>query len=315
MTRPQRSSRGREPRRGRRVESAALWAFVPVVALVPLWLGSLAVFWLPVRLLVDLPFRWWAGGHLVASAVLFLQPVQRHVFTRLLGTRAPSAVEQQHLDEAWGIVARAVGVPPDRFVLSVVDDDEVNAFACGGHLLVVSSFAVRELPTDELTGVLAHELAHHLGSHTFALTVGQWMSLPIVTLARLGWFLQNVAQAATTAFTQRSSFAEALGQLTAGTLRLVARLLIAGLTLTTTIGNLVGRGAEFQADRRAADLGFGVELGRALRRALAGGRGDEGPSRLRRLASSHPPLRTRAARLEAFLRRGRHPSMGRLDDR
>jgi Zn-dependent protease with chaperone function len=235
------------------------------------------------------------------------------VFTRLLGIRAPDPAERAHLDAAWRTVARAVGVAPDRYVLGVVDDDGLNAFACGGHLLVVSRYAVRELPTDELTGVLAHELAHHLGSHTIALTIGQWMSLPIVTLARAGWFLQNVAQAATVTFTRRSSFAETFGQLTAGALRLVATLLTAGLSAATTVGHVVGRGAEFQADRRAADLGFGHELGRALRRALASAPAREQPTLAQRLSASHPPLRTRAARLEAFLRRGRHPSMGSFD--
>lgn len=300
--------------RTRRVESAALWAFIPLVALAPLWLASLSVFWLPVRQVVDVPFRWWALGHLLAGGLLFVQPVQRHVFTRLLGTRPPTAEEQTHVDAAWRTVARTAGIAPERYVLSVVDEDELNAFACGGHLLVVSRYAVHELPTDELTGVLAHELAHHLGSHTIALTIGQWMSLPIVALARLGWFLQNVAQAATTTFTRRSSFAETFGQLTAGVLRLVATVLVAGLRAATTVGHVVGRGAEFQADRRAADLGFGPELGRALRRALASASPTPRPTLAQRLAASHPPLRTRAARLEAFLRRGHHPSMGRFDD-
>ena len=44
--------------------------------------------------------------------------------------------------------------------------DELNAFACGGHLVVVTTFAIDELPEHELAGVLAHELSHHLGMHT-----------------------------------------------------------------------------------------------------------------------------------------------------
>lgn len=301
-------------RRMRRVEAAAVWAFIPVIALIPLWLVALAALWLPVRLFVAVPFTWWAGGHLAGSLLLFVQPVQRHLFTRVLGTRPPNEAEASHVNHAWQVVAQANGIDTRRFVLSVVDDDEVNAFACGGHLLVVSSYAARELPTDELTGVLAHELAHHLGSHTVALTIGQWMSLPIIVLARLGWFLQNVALAATTAFTRRSSAAEAVGQVIAGVLRFIAGVLLAGLAIATAVGHGVGRGAEFQADRRAAELGFGHELGRALRRALAAGQGPRPTSRRQRLTASHPSLRTRAARLEAFLRRGHHPPHGRFSD-
>jgi len=55
---------------------------------------------------------------------------------------------------------------------------------------------VRVLRHDELTGVLAHELSHHLGLHTVALTVQHWLTVPAMLLARIGFFLQNVAQAA-----------------------------------------------------------------------------------------------------------------------
>ena len=48
--------------------------------------------------------------------------------------------------------------------------------------------------------MLAHELSHHLGLHTAALTLGHWLSLPVVLLARFGFFLQNVARAATDSF-------------------------------------------------------------------------------------------------------------------
>jgi Zn-dependent protease with chaperone function len=62
--------------------------------------------------------------------------------------------------------------------------------------MVVSRWAVDNLTEDELTGVLAHELSHHLGMHTVALTVNQWLTIPVVLFARVGYFLQNVAQAA-----------------------------------------------------------------------------------------------------------------------
>jgi Zn-dependent protease with chaperone function len=308
------SSRRRSRRRTRRIESAAVWAFLPVIGLVPLWLVALAAVWFPLGLVVNVTFPVFIAAHLAGSMVLFVPTVQRHLFTRLLGTRPPTPVEVAVLDHAWQTVARVAGVDHRRFVLSITDDDELNAFACGGHMLVVSSFAVRELPSDELSGVLAHELSHHLGSHTVALTIGQWMSLPIIALARLGWFLQNVAQAATTTFTRRSSIAEAMGQVVAAVLRSVAVVLTFGLTAATTMGHVVGKGAEFQADRRAAELGFGPELGRALRRALSSAVPRRAASFTQRLAASHPPLRTRAARLEAYLRRGHHPSMGPLPE-
>jgi Zn-dependent protease with chaperone function len=187
-------------------------------------------------------------------------------------------------------------------VLAVIDDDEVNAFACGGHLVVVSSYAVAALAPDELRGVLAHELSHHLGSHTVALTIAQWLSLPILVLARIGFFLQNVAQAASETFARNSASLEALGRVVALLLNTVAWVFLAGLLAANAIGNVVGRSAEFQADRRAVEMGYGPELARALRRVLASGAGGRPRSTSERLFASHPPARTRVARIEALLR-------------
>ena len=86
----------------------------------------------------------------------------------------------------------------------MLPSDELNAYACGGHLVVVTSFAVAELPRRELAGVLAHELSHHLGLHTVALTIRHWLSLPVVLLARVGFWLQNVATAATERLRRRA---------------------------------------------------------------------------------------------------------------
>ena len=101
------------------------------------------------------------------------------------------------IEPVWDDLARAAGLRHDRYVVRILESDELNAFACGGHLVVVTSFAVEHLSPRELAGVLAHELSHHIGLHTVALTLGHWLSLPVVLLARVGFFLQNVARAAT----------------------------------------------------------------------------------------------------------------------
>lgn len=297
--------------RTRVVEAGALTALAPLVALVPVWLLALLVLWLPVRIWWDVPYVVFTIGHLALGVVFFLRPVQRVVLTRLMGTRAPSADEHDRLVPAWRRVAQASGVRPDRFVLAVVDEDDVNAFASGGHLLVVSSFAVESLPTDELAGVLAHELSHHLGSHTVALTVAQWLSLPILLLARVGFFLQNVAQAASDTLMQRSEVLVALGRVVAALLTAVSWVFLSGLMASQALANLVGRSAEFQADRRAVELGFGRELSRALRRVVQAGHHQRPASLVERLQASHPPALTRVARIDALLRQGHHPSMGR----
>lgn len=286
----------------REVERAAIAALAPVITLVPVWLLATVVFWLPLRVVWGLPLWLFAIGYLAAGVLLFTRPIQRLVLTRLLGARRPTPEEAARLEPAWREVAQANHLPPGRFLLAVLDEDELNAFASGGHLVVVTSFATEALSHDELCGVLAHELSHHLGSHTVALTVGQWLSLPIVVLAQVGFFLQNVARAATDAFGRDSASLTALGRMVGAVLTAASWVFLAGLVVARSVGNVVGRGAEYQADGRAVEMGFGRELARALRRTLSHGQSDRPTGWRERLRATHPPARTRVARIEARLR-------------
>ena len=151
-------------------------------------------------------------------------------------------------------------MPPERYLLRVLPSDELNAYACGGHLVVVTSFAVAELTRRELAGVLAHELSHHLGMHTVALTIRHWLSLPVVLLARIGFFLQNVATAATEAFAAESRGLTTVGRVVAALLNVLSLPFVAALYASDVLGNLVGHRSELQADRRAVRMGYGREL-------------------------------------------------------
>lgn len=267
----------------------------------------MAAFWLPVRAFTFLSFWWFCLGYLVLGLALFLRPVQKVVLTRMLGARTPSPHERTIIDPVWAAVTQAVRSSPKRYVLAVVDADEVNAYACGGHLVVVTSFAIRVLPERELGGVLVHELSHHLGLHTVALTLRHWLSLPVLLLASVGFYLQHVAEAATAAFAHRSRGLTAVGLFVSTLLRAVAWAFQLGIIVSNSLANLVGKGAEFEADRRAVDLGFGPALSAALRRFVASGFGAHPTTWRDKAFASHPPARTRIARIEALLR-SNHPS-------
>jgi Zn-dependent protease with chaperone function len=286
----------------RQVESSAVASVAPLLAVIPVWLLAIAVFWLPVHLVWHISYLAFAGLYLAAAVVLFLRPFQLYVLAPLLGARRPTAGEAAVLDPAWRPVLQMNDLPRHRYVLAVLPSNELNAFACGGHLVVVTSYALEALPRDELSGVLAHELSHHLGLHVVALTVSQWLSVPVLLLARVGFFLQNVASAATTSFVQHSSSLTALGRLAAAVLTAVSWVFLSGLLLSNLLSNAVGRNAEFQADHRAVQMGFGRPLAMALRRALADFGNDRATSWGDKLNMSHPPARTRVARIEAQLR-------------
>ncbi|MEO8267172.1 MAG: M48 family metalloprotease [Ilumatobacteraceae bacterium] len=286
----------------RRIDSSAVSAFLPVVAVIPLWLLALAVVWLPLRVVWHISFVALALGYLAAVLLLFLRPVQVVILAPLLGARRPTRHERAALDIAWRSVLQANQLPRRRFVIAVLPVDELNAYACGGHLVVVTSYAIDMLPRDELSGVLAHELSHHLGSHTIALTIGHWLSLPVFVLARIGFFLQNVATAATRTFARGSSSLTVIGQLASALLMAASWVFLSGLLLSNAISNVVGRNAELQADRRAVSMGFGRPLASALRRVIGERRGERPTTLRERLAATHPPARTRVAQIEALLR-------------
>ncbi|HNJ98095.1 MAG TPA: M48 family metalloprotease [Ilumatobacteraceae bacterium] len=291
------------PSARRNLDASAVSAMAPVVAVLPVWLLAITVWWLPFRSAYGISLPVFAGGYLAAGIVLFLRPVQQWVLAPLLGARRPTHDEVAVIAPAWRPVLQMVDIPSNRYVVAVMPSNELNAFACGGHLVVVTTYALDALPRDELSGVLAHELSHHLGLHTVALTIGQWLSLPVQVLARVGFFLQNVASAATDSFARGSTAATAIGRLISGLLTAVSWVFLAGLGLQSALANAVGHSSELQADQRAVDMGFGRPLAMALRRVIAEF-GDQRPTTWRaRLEASHPPARTRIARIEALLRR------------
>jgi Zn-dependent protease with chaperone function len=300
----------------------AVTGLIPVVLLVPFWLLSLAIFWLIARLWVTIEFWWFPLAWLALGTAMFLKPVQVAILTPLLGARRPTETETETLRPVWNELTRVLDLPEDRYVLRVLPADELNAFASGGHLVVVTTYAIEQLEDRDLAGVLAHELSHHLGLHTVALTLGHWLSLPIMVWAKLGFFLHNVAQAATDTFARRSPILTVIGNLVAVILNAAAWVFLASLYLSDAITNHFSRAVEYEADRRVVTMGYGPQLSAALAkishhasiqnssgsfvRGQSGSGADQdlNPEQTarQRLASSHPPARTRMARIQAMLR-------------
>lgn len=290
-------------RRTREFDRAALLAAVPLVAVIPLWAVAMVPFWLLLGVAVDVSYPLAAAFYVLAGLLLFVPVVQRQVLTRLVGARRPTAEEAPALQRAFDEVAQALHVRDRGFALGVVDDDAVNAFASGGHLVVVTSYAARHLEHDALCGVLAHEFCHHLGSHTIALTMQQWLMLPVTTLARLGSYLRNVALAASDTFARSSGALRSLGRVVATAFNGLSWFFELGNIASRALSNVVGRSAEFRADQRVISMGYGRQLAEALRRTNV--TNSRPRSRWSRLLETHPPARTRIARIEASLRRRR----------
>lgn len=290
-------------RNGRsRPDSSALTAVVPVLALLPAWFVATSLCFLVVDVVSDPSYLAFMTIAAAGSVVMFVPVTQRVFVTRLLGVRTPTAPESRRLDPAVRVVLAAAGTPRRRFVLAVDESNDVNAFACGGHILVVSSYSLRELDDDELTGVVAHEFSHHLGAHTIGLSFAQWFGLPVVVFARIGFFLRRIADERRRQIERQEGLAPYFLRAATTALSCFAWAFQASLFAAEKLNNLVGRDAEFQADRRAVTLGFGRQLSRALGHVAARDASSIDRSWHERIFSSHPPARTRIARIEAMLR-------------
>ena len=292
-------------RGSRSVERAAVWAFVPVIAMAPFTVLALAVFWLPFGLVFDVRLWWVLVAYLIVGLLMFVRPFQVLVLTPILGARRPTPDESVVVDPIWAQIAQANAFPAKRYVLRVLPSDELNAYACGGHLVIVTTFAVERLTNAQLRGVLAHELSHHLGLHTVAITFGHWLAAPVVLLARIGFFLENVAHAAASSFGDGSPAIAMLGKLAAGLINALSWIFTAALRGADALANVVGHSSEFEADQRAVRMGFGRDLAGALRFVIDQGIAGRSIGWRARLAATHPPALTRVARIEALLR---HPA-------
>jgi Zn-dependent protease with chaperone function len=284
------------------IDSSALTAIVPVLALLPAWLTAMSLIWVVVAIPFDTSYLTFIGTAALASVVMFLPATQRIFVTRMLGVRTPERDERRRLDTAARMVLAAARTPKRRFVFAIDESSDVNAFACGGHILVVSSFALDKLDDDELLGVVAHEFSHHLGAHTVGLSFAQWFSLPVLLFARLGEFTRKVARSPLRRLEAMEGAARHIARALDVVMRGFSWLFGATLVTAQRLNDLVGRDAEFHADRRVVELGFGRQLSRALTHVAARDGSSIGRSRHERIFSSHPPARTRIARIEALLR-------------
>ncbi len=80
-------------------------------------------------------------------------------------------------------LASASGWQAYPFHFSIIKDDEINAFAApGGYISIFSGLMLRTENENELTGVMAHEMAHVTQRHIARMIVGRG-SIDLTTLA------------------------------------------------------------------------------------------------------------------------------------
>jgi Zn-dependent protease with chaperone function len=220
----------------------------------------------------------------LSAGLLLLRGIEAFFAWLLFRVRRPDALELERIAPVWRQACHTAGVEPSAYTLRVEDSRLINAFALGARFVAVTRRAL-DLPDRLLEAVLAHELGHHRDLHPLAAALGWWYLMPF---SLLSWLLRRVRRVTGVLSRAFSGIGARIGQVSGGrplegALGLVAVLMILGtlvvagallvvllcvvwlpLWLVTGMSRLLSaalsRAAEYAADRRATELGYGSSL-------------------------------------------------------
>ncbi|WP_433167619.1 M48 family metalloprotease [Kribbella sp. CA-247076] len=216
--------------------------------------------------------RWnWivVGLWVLSGAVTFFSPVEDLVARYLYRLRRPTLVEEQRLRPAWLQLLGRAGIQDSRFSLWIQESDDVNATPTPGHTVAVSRWALYTLPTSHLEAALAHELSHHLGGRAWLSLLNFWYSIParcaLVGVRALVRLMKKVPAVgcAVVGFLVLAYSGILLAVLTFGDGYVTALLFLTPFIAPPILAWL-NRWQVKQADRRAAQMGYGTTLVQVL---------------------------------------------------
>ncbi|MDT0267693.1 M48 family metalloprotease [Streptomyces sp. DSM 44915] len=205
-------------------------------------------------------------GWVVSGGLVFHRPTERLLARRFMGLRPPSQDEFAYLAPIWTEVCRRAEVDHTAYELWLEESDELNAMAAAGHIVGVTTRSLTRLPPGQLAGVLAHELGHHVGGHSWTALLGYWYGLP----ARVVWRVISVLALVVLYVTAKTRcLGGVLLLLVAAVAAVAAVVAMPWIAVPILVSPYVvaasGRAGELRADQKAAELGFAPTLYEVLR--------------------------------------------------
>ncbi len=201
---------------------------------------------------------------------------------RQYNARPVSAAEAPQLYAIVEKLAKAAKIPVPK--IYIVENDQPNAFATGRNpenaAVAVNTGLLNRLQSDEIEGVIAHELAHVLHRDTLIMTVTASFAGAISMLSHFGMYFGG----------GNSRRANPLGVLAAVILAPMAAMIVQ---------MAISRSREFEADRLGAEIsGKPKSLAHALARISGDVKEIDNPQAEANPASAHMfiinPLRMKA---------------------
>ncbi|MGW5865911.1 M48 family metalloprotease [Streptomyces sp. NPDC055239] len=253
-------------------------------------------------------------GWLLSGVLIFHRPTETFLAHHVFGHRPPSLVETDQLETVWHDVTTRFGADAATYQLWIAESEELNAEAAAGHIVTVTSAALR-LPPGQLAAVLAHELSHHVAGHSWSALLSNWYALPWRLLWRALRALHQLTLPHRHHQAKEANRRLILLASLAGLVLLYLFPWLFLLALTPWLLAAVSRRAELRADQAAALRGFGPQLVAVLQRFITDEEASKAPAPVHRygrlfpapsLLSSKPDHHTRLQRLRRQLQQPGH---------
>ena len=231
---------------------------------------------------------------LLIPCLLYRTWIMQRYLCWSLNCEHPKGDAAEKLKQAMSIVCRNAGLDMDDYNLYVCNSKDLNAFAVGNNNIAVTVPLLTNLQTNEIAGILAHEMGHIQNRDTnttlLTSTMGSFGNLVIRIYSYITVVLQII------------SFIPIIGWLTAiiswffviqiWVFQLVMQLPLYLITLFSS------REDEYEADQYACEIGLGIDLYNGLDCIT---QGEEQKGFAERILSSHPGTKQRLERIEKYV--------------
>jgi heat shock protein HtpX len=134
----------------------------------------------------------WAFGLMSGFIGIALSPVGEAFFRFINDCRLPIRAEKDKLQAVFREVCNAARIDPGKYTLYVSDDKFPNAFAMGRKTICVTRSLLNDSTEEELMGVLAHELGHHVHGDAVRAIVFYMVTLVGQLIMFGGWLVAKI---------------------------------------------------------------------------------------------------------------------------
>ncbi|GHV47059.1 protease HtpX [Synergistales bacterium] len=220
----------------------------------------------------------WYASHvalllMACCAGFALTPIGEAFFRFLNGCRRPIRSEEERLQPLFNEICEAAQVDSDRYELYVSDDKFPNALAMGCRTVCMTRSMLTGFTDEEILGVLAHEIAHHVHGDAIRGMIFYMITLVGQVIMWGGWLIAKLLHL----FSAAVDFGDARqDKISTGIVSVFAGLawaLMWVFQIFVWVPIMAGacfgsRQDEYRADKYAAELGYSDGLLSFLNRIL-----------------------------------------------